>query len=510
MDSVLKLDHSVQVRLHQDGRSVTLSPGLNQVEFHESQLLFEIQSSTAARVLFDDKPIPIVWSQEQRSGYGQLDLTNQVGFHRFSIRTATSELSFDFRTSTAKATHDEIAAMARVVAGQVFSFKRQFVYADATGQLHAVPIPEVAFGWLRDRLGEIVKLVRAINDRPATETRQRFISSHQARNVSVPETLRLLRETPGLLEAAPDGPLQADGQRYWPSTVVVRERNREPARLEHTQLAYFLSRVARLTNSLRNVVPQDVLETISQWELLVRSARDTRVVRRHDLPNAYAAWTPLPTQLQKTDSRYRRIRELNTEFLQQIDVSEYSEDAIRVNVRDAWEIYQSFAAHMIGRAFGLKYVSRRGDLRERASEGFSMYSDDFELFYDCQVPPGFMASWREATARPAGERPDIVVRQRSTGAVAVLDAKFRVDRDGASAKGEDLFEMQGYINSFSLRAGAVLFPGNSENPRVIDGKGIRLVEIPLRASFFSSNFDDALGRLRGAVDAVLLGADATA
>jgi hypothetical protein len=268
------------------------------------------------------------------------------------------------------------------------------------------------------------------------------------------------------------------------------------------QLAHFLSRVARLLADLRGAVPRDVLPTVAQWELLVRAMRALQVVRRHDVPNAHAAWTPLPTQLQKTDLRYRRVRELHSEFLQDIDVADYSPSSVRANVRDVWEIYQSFAAHMIGRAFGLTYASRRGDLHDRRSDGCSMYSDEYELFYDCRVPARAMTSWRDTTARPANERPDIVIRRRSDGAVAVLDAKFKVDRDG-SARSEDLFEMQGYLNSFAVRAGGIVFPGSSEEPRFLEGHDITLAELPLRAALFVADADRSLGALRAGIQRLL-------
>ncbi len=455
-----------------------------------------------ARLFFDDQPLVVVWSNDGSSGYGQLDLTNQVGFHRFSVNTPREVISFDVRTTTAKATHAEVESMARVVAGQVFSFKRQFVYTDATGRKRSVPLPEIALGWLRDRLAELARLVRAIDARPATETRQQYSTSHQARGVSVPRTLRLLRENPGLLEAMPDGPLDVDGRNFWPAAVVVRERNREPARIEHMQLAHFLSRVARLLADLRAVVPRDMLATVAEWEVQMRAVRAMRIVRRHDVPNAHAAWTPLPTQLQKTDLRYRRVRELHSEFLQDIDVADYSLDSVRANVRDVWEIYQSFAAHMIGRAFGLTYASRRGDLRERRSDGCSMYSDEYELFYDCRVPARAMTSWRDATGRPADERPDMVIRRCEDGAVAVLDAKFKVARDG-SARSEDLFEMQGYLNSFSARAGGIVFPGPREAPRFLEAHDLALAELPLRAAFFVTEEDRALGALRASIQRLL-------
>jgi hypothetical protein len=498
-----KHDAEPLVLVHQDGRKVRLSPGLNDVELREAPLLFQIESPAAGQAFFDDQPLPVVWSDNGRAGYGQLDLSNQVGYHRFTLRVAGHDRSFDFRTTTTKATRDEIEAMARVIAGQVFSFKRQFVYADVRGQPRSVRVAEVAFGWLRERLPELAKLTRGIDARPATETRLRFRTSHQARNVSVPQTLRLIRENPGLLEALPGGPLEVDGQKYWPSAVVVRERDREPARVEHTQLAHFLSQIARLVSELHGVVPQDLEGAVASWERTVAGLRATPIVQRHDTPNAHTAWTPLPTHLQRTQPNYRRVRELHSEFLQDIDVGDPSPDAIRANIRDVWEIYQTFAAHMIGRAFNLKYVSRRGDLRERVAQGFSMYSEEYELYYDCRVPPDVIASWRDRSTRPANERPDILLYHRPTRSVAVLDAKFKVDTDGTSAKNEDLFEMQGYLNSFALRGGGIIFPGTSVKPRFVDGGSVLLAEIPLRASFFANNRTDALAELKRSIVKVL-------
>lgn len=490
--------------VHQDGEPSILVPGLNERLFREGEIFFEIRCLPGTRVLFDDSPAVVIWTTTERTaGYGRIDLTNQVGFHRFTVVNNESALSFDIQTSTAKATLEEVECMARVVAGQVFAFRKQFVYMTATGQRRAVPLPEVAVGWVRDRMPELVRIVRAIDARPATETRQRFVPSHQARGVSVPRTLRLLRETPGLLEALPGGPLEIEGQTYWPAAVVVREREREPARIEHMQLAHFLSCVATLLVDLRAVVPNEVKALLSKWEAELASLRSTRLITTHDVPNARTAWTPLPTKLQRTEQRYRRARELHAEFLRDIDVAEYNPDAVRANVRDVWEIYQAFAAHMIGRALGLKCISARGDLRERNSDGVAMSSEDYELYYDVRPPASVLRSWRDESLRPADERPDIVIRRRVDGAVAVLDAKFRVDREGR-ARSEDLFEMQGYLNSFGLKAGGIVFPGSSDKHVLIAGRRAdrMLVELPLRARAFEQDAEAALARLRDGLEKI--------
>jgi hypothetical protein len=196
------------------------------------------------------------------------------------------------------------------------------------------------------------------------------------------------------------------------------------------------------------------------------------------------------------------VRNLQSEFLQDIHVNDPSSDPIRLNVRDAWEIYQAFTAHLVGRAFDLSYVSRRSDLRQRAPSGYSMYSAEFELYYDSRTLPASISSWRDKSIRPADERPDIVLFHKLTGAIAVLDAKFKLDRDGRAPKNEDIFEMQGYLNSFGVNTGGILYPGAEMKARWIEGDDLRIAELPLRAAFLEQE-EPLLVYIRQTIEALL-------
>lgn len=473
-----------EVRLFQNGTEMALGPGLNGTEVQESSVLCRVEAKAPATVLFDDEPVPCVSSDGGKTLYFQLDLTNEVGFHRVSVRVGPESAHFDFRTRTAKATWTEVQGMARVVAKNSFAFRHQFVYSLPNGQRRAVRLPEVEVGWFRDRVDVIRTLVERVDARPGLESRPRTRVSHEARNVSIPLTNRLLRERPSLVESSPSGPLVIGAEAFWPAAVVVTERTHEPARLEHSQLAHFLSQAALRLNALADDVPKGVKPAVREWSRAIAHARSCSVVRKWDKPNARLAWTVMPTQLQRTDERYRRLRAIHSEYLQDVDVANPSMAAVRANIKDAWEIFQGFVAHSIGKALGLSYVSKCGDLRDRASGGFSMYSDRYELFYDVNPPNAVLSSWRSTSARPAIERPDIVVFDREANKVAVLDAKFKVEKDGVRATSEDIFEMQGYLNSYGITKGAIVFPGANATPVPILGDGMSIVEMPLRASFF--------------------------
>lgn len=430
-------------------------------------------------VLFDDEPLAAVWSAVGDTAYAQVDLTNRVGFHRVAVRFGAETIGFDFETSTTKATWDDIQEMARHVARHVFAYRRQFQYSLPDGTRRKVAIPEVEFGWLRDRVPEICALVDDIAKRPGRRAHSRVVTSFQGRRVAVAQTLAHLRENPYLMEAGDGGPLVLDGTEYWPASVRVRVHQREPARQEHEQIAHFLRVLAGSCVRLKGTVPQGAKGAVLRLEQRLASARSHAVIQRYDRPRLRAPWSPVPTVLQKVDDRYGRLRSLNAEYMMSIAPGDVGDNATRANIRDAWEIYQAFCAHIVGNALGLTYVSPRCDLRDRDSGGRSMAGDTVDLYYDSRPPADTLPSWRDATPRPAAERPDIVLVDRQAGAAVVLDVKFRTDATGADANSSDLQEMQGYMNSYGLPAGCVLFPGRGAT-KVHSAFGLSLAELPLR------------------------------
>jgi hypothetical protein len=447
----------------------------------EGLVLLHFAGQRPSSVTLDDESLEVSWHAASSSGYAQVDLTNRAGFHRVSVGSGRHLRNYDLETSTAKATWDDILRMAEFVVQNVFQYRRQFCYSLPSGQRRSVRLPQVEFGWLRERLPTICSLVQDIGRRPAVETARTLRVSMSGQALDVPRTLARLRERPDLLEPAEDGPIIVEEQRYWPSSVLARRKTRMPAAIEHAQIAAFLRVLVQSCNSLLAEVTQPARQTVSSWLEELCAARNVPVMRQWDRSTGRPAWLPLPTMLQRTDRRYRSIRLMQAEHMTSISPLSAVQGPFRTNVKDAWEVFQAFAAHMVGAALGLVYVSRSCDLRARDESGRSMTGGGMELYYDVRPDPTLLPAWRDGTDRPNDERPDIFLVDRIGNRVAILDVKFKVDfhASGHRARSEDLQEMQGYMQSYGLPSGAILFPGHSQI-RVHSAAGNTLVELPLR------------------------------
>lgn len=473
------------ITLERQGNRVELLPGRNDTEVEEGTWLLTLSSTIQPVVELDDLKLSIGWRGREGVAVGAFDLTNQVGFHRLRVRVGAGVFNFDFQTITAKAAVDEVKLMAEVCCNSYLGFRRQFTYYAANGERRRVLLPQIQFAWLRDRLPEIAALARSINERPATSSERCSRASTRAKGLSLPSTIRLLHEQPRLLEERDDGPILIDGKRYWPSLVMVRSKEAAPATLEHSEIAGFLLHLVASCKDLCGQVDLALRDTVGQLIscvsdlLMLRVFVDARQISRPVIPGR------VPTLIQRSDSRYSRLRNLRVEYFADIGNSDSYERSIRANVKDIWEIYQTFVAHVVGNALGLTYCSDSRDLRARASDGVSMRSADWKMYFDSKPPASLLASWRDQSGRPAGERPDISLVSTAVDSSVLLDAKFKSDRNPARATQADIFEMQGYLNSYNLARGGIIYPGSIPRANLIEARGNRILELPLRAGFFA-------------------------
>lgn len=473
------------ITLEQRGRSLELQPGQFDGEVDESSVLLTFQASTRPTVELDDNVLTASWRSRECVAACTFDLTNQVGYHRLRVRIGAASFEFDFHTSTTKATRDEVLAMATVCGQHYLGYRRQFAYVAANGERRKVLLPQIHYAWLRDRLSEIEKLARSINQRPAINSIQRLRPSTGARGISVPGTIRLIHEQPHLLEESESGPLVIAGKSYWPALVMQRIRDNKPAVREHVTIARFLQQLLRGCRDLRSEVDSDLRSSIDRFtESLVKllALPVLSGVGHNAIAALPAAATP--TAIERADERYARLRTLRSEYLSDIGPSDDYRRSLRANIKDVAEIYQTFVTHVIGNAMGLTYCSSSFSLRDRDSTGASMRSTDWALGFDAKPPGTLLTSWRDRTIRAANERPDISLVGVSTEKSILLDAKFRVAKTPARATQEDLFEMQGYLNSFAIPRGGIVYPGSTPSATLIESDQNRLLELPIRASFF--------------------------
>lgn len=472
------------IRLEQRGFSVELTPGNSDIEVGEGIYLASISSPSPPIIDLDDEPVAVSWRAQDGVCAWVVDLTNQVGFHRFHVRFGATSTTYDFRTHTAKATWDEIQAMARVCGEAYLGFRRQFTYVAANGEPRKVRLPQVHFAWLRERIPELVQLATSINERPARQSVTQTAKGTQARGFLPAATSRLLRGNPALLEERADGLVQVGGRAYWPAHVVLAKNHRQDADLEHKQIAAFLRLLIGGCRELTMQLEPDLQVPVVGFARQVASLAQVRAFAQHGLA-ADKVTISAPTSIQRTDTRYKRMRELHIEYLSDVADTATYEQSIRLNIKDVWEIYQTFIAHVIGNAFGLSYTSPASDLRHRAPSGESMRSTEWSLFFDAKVPVALLPSWRDHTSRPADERPDVVLLSRTGHPHLLLDAKFKQGPHAGRATQRDLFEMQAYMNSFSLANGGIVYPGPKPEAGHLHAEGNCLLELPLRAAHFS-------------------------
>ena len=472
------------VRLEQAGTVLELSPGTGGYEIVEGKALGFIHATSKPTVYLDDAPVSVSWDHGAKLAVWGVDLTNQVGFHRLEIQIAGATYTYDFRTRTTKATWDEVRSMAEVCVNSYLGYKRQFTYMAANGAARMVRLPQVHYGWLRDRLPEIERLVRSINARPASSSVQTTHVSRRSKGLSVARTSRLLREKHHLLECSEGGPIQIAEADYWPSRVVIHAKERRSQLDEHVYIATFLKALEVQCQDLANVVVPTVKDEVEKFVELVKILRCLPVFRDIMIRPGARPTSVLPTIIQRSDRRYGRMRDLQSEYGADIADSMDYNRSIRANVRDVWEVYQTFVAHVIGNALGLAYFSPDKDLRKRSPQGWSMHSHDWRLYFDTKPPRDVVSSWRDKTTRPADERPDILLISSNANRILVLDAKFKIDSVASRATQTDLFEMQGYLNSFGAKSGGIIFPGEDAIANLIVASGNALLELPIRASQF--------------------------
>ena len=74
-------------------------------------------------------------------------------------------------------------------------------------------------------------------------------------------------------------------------------------------------------------------------------------------------------------------------------------------------------------------------------------------------PPGVLRSWRLDSIAPTAQRPDIVVHDRATGRVMLVDAKYRTTAGSLDESARR--EIMSYMNSYGVSHCVVVYPARS-------------------------------------------------
>ncbi len=345
------------------------------------------------------------------TGVLALDYTRSTGFHRIEIDGQV----FWFATEDHKLRLDGIARMLSHLEHLGTGWTGQALFSDGSGYLDA----HVVYGWFDANADEALDAIETVLAAPRTgDTSIRMLSRRGGSSVLAVPTMRFLRSDPQRNVVEQEGGLlTVAGRAYNPARVVARRRERTVDTVPNRRAVQVLGFLQQLLSELmRAPLPAVPLARCRLWrERIGRLSTQPLSVKLRMKPNALALSREGP---EFTDRSYIRVFEL-ARSISQFGWTASSDPARRYSyIESADRIYQAYVAHRVASVLGLSRTPGTFGATPLAFTG-----PKFDLYYDAVPPVEIIASWRAQTAVPDASRPDLLLYERATGKVAVLDAK---------------------------------------------------------------------------------------
>lgn len=396
-------------------------------------------------------------------GLLSVDMVRSTGFHRLVV----DDQVFWFGTEDAKLGLAGITQMLQDLATMGTGWTGQALFSDGNGFRD----PHVSYGWLDQWADQALSAVGAVIASPrSSTTTTRVLRRRGGAGVLLAPTLRLLRSDPRrYLAEAPNGVIEAAGRRYEPLRVVARRRESTLDTIANRRAVAILPWIDRLAHDV--VAAKAGPEAVARCRLWSNRARS---LQRRPLAQAIGAHTigAHPRQAEEImevpyRTTYRIARDLSDNF----GWSAAIEPTARLSyVQYSDAIYQAYAASRVAKELGL---TQTAPVLGAAQPAFS--GERFDLYYDTTPPAEVLRSWRFHSARPDDSAPDLLLHERTTGLVAVLDAKYRVARDGGASE-DSRKDVSAYMSLYGVQAVTILYPGTAEAVRTLSGQGQRIIE----------------------------------
>lgn len=401
-----------------------------------------------------------------RTGVLALDYTRSTGFHRLDV----DGQAFWFATEDHKLKLEGITRMLGHLRDLGTGWTGQALFSDGSGYLD----PHVVYGWFDANADEALDAIEMVLAAPRTDdVSDRVLSRRSGSSVLAVPTLRFLRSDPrrNVIEQE-GGLLTAAGKNYNPTRVVARRRQRTVDTIANRRAVHLLGLLGQLLSELlRTQLPSVPRARCRLWRERVGrlSARSLAVTLR---PKPSALGLPRHGP-EFTERSYIKIFDL-ARTVGGFGWSANAQPAKRYSyIESADRIYQAYTAHRVASVLGLTQTSGAFGSAPLAFTG-----PGFDLYYDTVPPAEVIASWRAGTSVPDASKPDLLLRERATGKVAVLDAKYRIGSDGHASE-DSRKEVAAYQSLYGLSSVAILYPGVGKDVRVIADHGESVVEIPV-------------------------------
>jgi hypothetical protein len=396
-----------------------------------------------------------------------VDLTRSTGFHRMDIDGRV----FWFGTEDAKLGLSGVEAMLAHLGNLGTGWTGQALFSDGAG----LRDPHVVYAWLDAWAEQTLAAIEGIlaSPRPSTES-SRELSRRGGPGVLLAPTLRLLRSAPKrYLQASSTGSLLVGNQAYDPLRVVVRKRRTTLETIANRRAIETLTGLGRLLKEvLQNDVDGPTRVRCRLWLNKVES------LRRRPLAQALRASIPVthaPRQAEETTERlYRQSYDAYRDMRRLFGWSPSTALLHRYSyVQRADSIYQAYVASCLAREMELHQTTEI-----LGSEPLAFRGPRFDLYYDTLCPPEVLKSWRASSHFPDQSRPDLLLHERATGRVALIDAKYRLSKNGGASE-DSRKDVTSYLGLYGLKNITIVYPGSSQEVSVVTGEGHSIVEVPL-------------------------------
>jgi hypothetical protein len=434
-------------------------------------LIIEVRGDPVpSSVTLDGRTIALIRDEQHSRGHFLLNAFGSVGFHRLEVQNS----SFYFATEDAKLRLVGIQQLLDFLDEEGLSWGNQLFFADGSAIRH----PKVDFAWLVGAAPELLASCQQIVQRPS---RRRVAALRKGRpshgRIQVAATLRNLRgRGVQLLEAHPEGLLEAEGKRYLPRIAVTASQQSTVDTLSNRRATALLRSSRALCVGLAGSgdLPRPAKEVVGDIRLQLEAM--LREFPFSSLTTASRLVSPAPDRQERIDPKYETTFRLYNELTNERGWDPNTQLAPRhAYVRFAEELFEAFVALVIARAFETSLTTRN------LTSGLSFpafESDAYGIYYDTQPPEEKFANWRSGTSRPSAMRPDLCIVDRLNNVGILADAKYRVTNSGR-VPGGALQECQVYMQSFGQPAVAVFYPGPGPLVERITAHSMTILEVSL-------------------------------
>lgn len=415
-----------------------------------------------------------------------LNLSQSTGFHRIQVNNQT----YWFATEDAKLGLDGLEQMLQEMTQLGTGWTGQAMFSDGS----SIRDTHVVYAWLDQWADVAIKSLDEVFLAPSELDESIDVLSRVAKGrVNVASTLRLVRSNPrGYLNPNPNGAIAVGVERFDPLRFVIRGRQRTMDTTPNRRAAELVRQMKRLVEEVVANDPNTSVRTRCRtWVSKLEQIESRPLVRR--LRHRLAGSAPRHS-LESIDHRYRKTFDASNDLRRSFGWSAQTEVLKRYSYLQRMDlIYQAYVASCVAKSLGMCQVSP-----VLGGSGVAFQGAGFDLYYDSIPPPHVLRSWRFGSLKPDESRPDLLLHETSTGRVAILDAKYRVD-DGRATE-DSRKEVESYLNLYGLRTISIVYPGTGSQARRIEGHGMNILELPLAPPFKPHEFGQLLSEVLNSLE----------